>query len=179
MFIPSVIKSIQRGSVDLTGVSTNTTAITAVDLTASVLKYLNYNTPFQGAINEGRKSINYKPRLFFSSATAVGAIKGNASSVATVYFEVIEFYPAFIKSIQRGVITTAGGSGSTAITSVNTAKTMVDWLGSDDDCDTLDDVPNGCEVALSLTSSILLSALMTSTPPVHTVNSGYQVTEFR
>jgi hypothetical protein len=181
MFIPSVIKSIQRNTVTIAGsAASGSVAITAITLSSSIIKFLGYQTGYQNT--GGRFSSEYKPRLELTSNVLVTAYRNSSASASpvTVSFEIIEFYPAFIKSIQRDTITLGSSTTSKAITAVTTAKSMLDHLGSSDDAaNVTDDIPNGTEVALSLASSILVTGTMPGSGPPNTTTVGFQVCEFR
>lgn len=70
-------------------------------------------------------------RVELTNATTVTAYH-NAASVAapTVRFSVLEFYPGFLRSVQRGTIATSGADVSVAVTPVNFFKAMLTHLGT-------------------------------------------------
>jgi len=122
----SLIESIQRGTIALnTGVSnTQTATINSVDMSRSRLVMLGMS------MNGGTVNNQGPTRIAFTNATTITANVpggGGGGTINTISYEVVQYLPGVIKSIQRG--TALGNSGTAAITEVNTARTMVDHLG--------------------------------------------------
>ncbi len=121
---PSPIRSIQRGTISITGATSNTATITAVVVANSRLKYLGRtnNDPGQAA-NQALV------QLVFTNATTITASVNTspAATITAVNFEVIEYWPGAFKSIQRGQ--TSAAALTATITAVNPAKSEVDYLG--------------------------------------------------
>ena len=129
---PSIIESIQAGSVFAglgSSVSTATTTITSVDTSRSTLTLmagLNY-TNSDGLDSPGQTWI----KLVLTNATTVtgstftnGATYGSGSG-----FTVTQYRPGIIKNIQRGVASFSGGQGNVTLTAVNQNKTVVNVGG--------------------------------------------------
>ena len=123
----SLIRSIQRATITIAGGSTsNTATITSVDVTNSVLRYLG--TEIAGA--DTTPDI-VACRVAFTNATTITAtVNTVGAGNRIVSFEVIEYWPGVLRSVQRGTVTTTGSSTGTAtITSVTTTKATLDFLG--------------------------------------------------
>lgn len=120
----SLIESIQRGTIAITnGTATNTATITAVDMSRARLRLIGYT------INSGDTNNRLAPRMAFVNATTI-SLTVNSNSIGTIVtgsFEVTQYYPGVVRSIQRGTMT---GGATAAITAVTTAKTELDWFGA-------------------------------------------------
>lgn len=83
---PQIIKSIQRGTITLASVSSNTATITAVDIAKSVLIHMGWSSDTDSA-----KQAVY---LSLTNSTTVTANRGEAGATgtSTVSYEVVEFY---------------------------------------------------------------------------------------
>jgi len=124
MFAPSLIKSIQRGTIALSLVTSNTATIASVNVAHTRLVYLG--TRDLGAATTPDL---VACRVALTNATTVTAFVNTAANVV-VSFEVIQYVPGVIKSVQRGTLTTTtSATGTATITSVNTAKSKLDYLG--------------------------------------------------
>src|SRR5688572_13018200 len=123
-FAPSLVKSVQRGTIVLSTTNTGAT-INAVNLSNAML-FASYQD--LGGINAADRNA---VRVELTNATTVSALYGAVSgNSANVSWEVIEFVPGLFRSIQRGTATTGAGTTTTAtITAVNMAKTFVHNLG--------------------------------------------------
>ena len=125
MFSPTLIKSIQRGVITLSGVASNTAAIASVNPANCRLVWLGtYDT-----------TASTTPdlvccRVEFTNATTITAYVNTATTGATVSFEVIEYVPGVIKSVQRSTFAVTGSTAGTGtITAVTTSKAQLDYLG--------------------------------------------------
>jgi hypothetical protein len=122
------IRSIQRGTVTIGAVTSATATITAVDMANSVLLYGGFQNDVAAAAYD-----QLFPRVELTNATTVTAVKTTAANTEIIAFEVIEFYPGVLRSVQRGVISSAGVATNTAtITAVTVAKASVvtlAWTG--------------------------------------------------
>jgi len=122
-----VIKSVQRGTIAITGGTSNTATITAVSTANSLVHYLCQSCSLLGAngnIVFARVDLTNSTTVTASVNTSPGA------NTTTVGYEVIEFYPGVIKTLQRGTV--AQGASPATITSVNTVKSYIDYLGFTD-----------------------------------------------
>lgn len=171
--VPSLIKNIQRGTITMNNVTTNTATITSVDIANSVIYYLGY-TCSSGA---GSQYNLVKMRIRLTNATTVTAfVNTGAASDHIVSWEVIEYYPGVIKSLQRGAITVTTATTNTAtINPVNTLKTQVIYGGHDTNS-TATAVDNEQGALLTLTNATTLTA--TQANSTDTINVQYQVVEW-
>lgn len=125
----SIVKSIQRGTIAITGATTGTLTITAVNTSNARIRFLGCSANLN--VVDGTK---YFARIDLTNSTTITATV-NASPGAntlTVGVEVTEYWPGVIKSIQRGTVTVTGAANTATITTVNTAKTEFDYLGFSD-----------------------------------------------
>lgn len=116
-----------------------TTADTATSYTATISSVTTGNTVL---INGGRRTttnasntnIAYTSTL--TDATTVTFTRiGTSSATVTNYVTVLEFVSGVLASVQRGTISMAiaSSSGTSTITSVNTAKSLATWQGFQED----------------------------------------------
>lgn len=166
----SLIKSIQRGTVAVASAAlTGTATITAVDLSNSVLVYGGQQT--DNSIDTWHRAC---ARIELTNATTITATRFEVGEIQTVTYEVIEFWPGVIKSVQRGTITmTAVNNATATITAVNTSKSMLGYLGySQENPSTASTIMT----RLTLTNS----TTVTANRATGTLNViiGYQVVEF-
>lgn len=168
---PSLIQSIQRGSITIpAAAASNTATITAVDTARTRIVFLG---TVMGADAGGAD--NLACRVALTNATTVTASSNSSASVdRIVYYEVIEYMPGVVRSVQRGTLaTTASGSGSATINAVNTAKTMIDNLGFTSTSATETFSESGFRLSLTNSTTIDGSGQGSITRTV-----GYQATEF-
>jgi hypothetical protein len=119
----SQIKSIQRGTIAITGATSNTATITAVSMANSRLRWLGQTySDAATAQNMGFA------RLALTDATTITATVDTSpgAQTTTVSYEITEYYPGVIRSVQRGTII---GAATAALTAVVLNKTEVDYLG--------------------------------------------------
>lgn len=123
-----VIKSVQRGTISVAGATSVTATITAVDLNNSIIHYLGDTQSDPAEL----QATHWLSRIELTNATTVTGycIAGNTFNTQTISWEVIEFYPGIIKSVQRGATDMGGStSNSITITAVNMNRTHLDFLG--------------------------------------------------
>lgn len=165
----SLIKSIQRGIITDAAVGSGTATITSVVMENSVLRFLGYNNN-----NGAGAPASSSTRLAFTNSTTITATRsGAAGATAITAFEVVEYLPGVIKSIQRGSFTIASAASATsAITEVNTNKTELHFLGAQcgDNLDTY-------YVYLSLTNSTTITGTRVNATATGSV-VGFQAVEF-
>lgn len=127
----SLIKSIQRGTITIAGGSlTNTATITAVVPGNTRLRYLGNNSTNTGGGGSGAAPCLV--RIDLTNATTITATRLDTTDPAIVSYEVIEYWPGVLRSVQRGtVVATAAASGTAtlATTLQSTAKATLDVLG--------------------------------------------------
>lgn len=166
----SQVKSIQRGVIAIASASAaNTGAITAVVMANSRLRLLGTLSDSAGGTPSADNVV-----LELTDATTITAGRSatGVSNVVTSY-EIIEYWPGVIKRVQRGVITISGAATNTAaITTVNTAKSELDYLGCRVDAD-LDSL----EAYATLTNATTVTATRNSAAG-NTSLMNYQVVEW-
>lgn len=167
--VRSLIRSVQRGTITITGAATGTATITAVDAANSRIRFLGQTASLN--VVDGTK---YFARVTLTNATTVTAT-ANASPGAnscTVGYEVTEYYPGVLRSVQRGTISCTGGSATATIAAVNLQKSELSLLGFSD-ADTSNN--NGVVPTLTLTNATTVTA---SNVVAAQATAGYEVAEF-
>jgi len=169
----SLVASVQRGVFTIAFGSTSASAtIAAVDLANAILIYTGstYNT------DTSTDEQLFECRLTLTNATTVTGNRQNTGNGSDVGYEVIEFLPGVIKSMQRGTISLTGAqqSNTATITSVNTARAMMGFLNSQDQ-----DV-SGYGARFKSTTVLTNGTTVTTlrTAAVYTHASSYEVVEF-
>ncbi len=154
----SQVKSVQRAT--LLGNATAT--ITAVVMANSRLRYLGHIN------NNDTQDLDYV-LLTFTNPTTITATTTTVGGGVSVSFEVIEYQPGVIKSVQRGTI---GANTTAAITAVDVKKSELDHLGTTNTEAFTGDYAHGLIVltnATTITSIVAIGA---------NVITGYQVIEW-
>lgn len=167
--VASLIASVQRGTISWSGAASSTATISAVDLSRSVIRFLSFT-------NSGISQNDIIPRVELTNATTVTALRFNTSANGTtVKFEVIQFIPGIIRSIQRGVGTFASANTlNVTITAVGSlAKTTLEWLGWRFNDATAPTTYLQMHIALTTTTNI-----EANTGAASTQEFGYQVVEW-
>lgn len=161
------IRSIQRGTIALAAPAlTNTATITSVDVNNSRLMYLGTITNADGPDGEAFA------RVALTNATTITATRGMVDTGdATVSYELIEYWPMVMRTVQRGTIAV---TGTGTITAVTTAKSTLDNLGISSTSITTD--PRDTQTYAVLTNATTVTA--TRTAAADTVTLGYQVIEW-
>lgn len=166
---PSLIRSIQRGIISITSAASATATITAVVTDNCVIRLLGVNTG-------GASTYDLVPTIALTNSTTVTATRySTAANATTASFEVIEYAPGVIKSVQRGTGTFAGASPlNVTITAVSDmTKTTVDFLGAR--------FNTSSAFSLTVLPTVTLTSVTNvqgaSTNP-NTVEFNYQVTEW-
>lgn len=118
----TTIRSVQRGTIAIAPASaSNTATITSVTVAHSRLRLLGYG------ISAASTNDKLSARIVFTNATTITAVVNTATDVTvTVSFEVVEYWPGVVRSIQRG---TVAGNTTATIGAVRTETSEVDWLG--------------------------------------------------
>lgn len=122
-----MIDSIQRGTISVSGASSNTATISSVTTSRTVLFYSGMRTSVNDTASEDRLAY-----VALTSATNIRATRKASSAVSCdTVVQVVEFKAGVINSIQRGVLTiaTSASSQSTDLTAVNTANSFMSFLG--------------------------------------------------
>jgi hypothetical protein len=168
----SGIKSIQRGTISIAaGATSNTATITSVVTGNTRIKYLGYtangtaDTPDIACI-----------LLALTNATTLTATVGAVGTdTRIVAYEVIEYWPGVIRSVQRGTVTTVGAASNTAtITAVVVLKSETEFLGFSS--------PYNATTSLNLASCrvVLTNETTVTATGLGAINRtiGFQVTEW-
>jgi hypothetical protein len=173
---PSIIRSIQRGTIAISsGASSNTATITAVTTANTMLLYNGNSSDDASGDNPSRA----QARITLTNSTTITATRGaTTNNIPAVNYSAVEFFPGIVNSIQRGTITIADGDTDQAatITSVNTAKAEVFFLGQSSDIATETAAIRQVRVRLSSATEVIAERTGTVTGAV-TVS--YQVVEFK
>lgn len=171
--IGSPIRVIQNGTIVIAAGSTsNTATITAVNPDNSILFLLGFHAT--GTINRAWNESGV--RLAFTNSTTITASRNAIStldSTPTVTFAVVEFVPGLIKSVQRN---TVASGGTTAITGVNTARSLLTYLGFTSTDATINVNFVQLQGRVDFASATSVSGLVGSGTVTETI--GFQVTEF-
>lgn len=168
----SMIRSVQRGTITISiAGQVQTATITAVVLSNTRLIHLG-STSADGTSTE----VPYQSvSLELTNATTITATAGDTSldAAAVVSYEVIEFWPGVIKSVQRGTIQLVGVASNTAtVTAVNTAKSSLECTGFY----AATAEPDRFYTKLVLTNGTTITA--TKNTATDTVNIWYQLVEY-
>lgn len=117
-----IIRSIQRGTVTTNNQLTNTATITAVDVANSILVYQELSSAGGTA-----DQTMWRHKIELTNATTVTATVAVVEAVAhVVSFEVVEYWPGTIRSLQRGLLASVTSASATAtITAVNVNKSQL------------------------------------------------------
>ena len=120
----SLVASVQTGTIALNASPNVTATITAVNTANAVIVFGGFS------VNNATANTSFSVYVTLTNATTVTATTVGTGNDRVVAFTVIEFMPGVIRSVQGGTITLAGVASNTAtITSVNTAKSYVAYLG--------------------------------------------------
>jgi hypothetical protein len=115
----SLIRSVQRGTISVTGATSATATVSAVNLDHTRLRFLGARASLN--VVDGTK---YFAHIQLTNATTITATvtASPGANTCLVSWELTEYAPGVIKSIQRGTTTAAGGAATATITRVDPAK---------------------------------------------------------
>lgn len=124
-YIPTVVKSFQRGTITIpNGAASASVAVTSVNTNCCSLRKLGSSLP-SGSSADGFAGIN------LASATQINAFRATLSNALTIDWELVEYYPNVVSRVQRGLTNTANVYNVTqAIASVNVYRAHVHHLGN-------------------------------------------------
>ena len=172
-FQRSLIKSIQRGTISIAnGATSNTATVTAVVLANSRLVNLGNDA------GSDTTADTVCVRIALTNSTTITATVNTVSAAVArvVSYELIEYWPGVMKSVQRGTLTTAAAaSGTAAITSVTTTKATLDFLGMTTTYAVTDGVLTQVQFRIELTNATTITGNGTT---AITRTAGYQVIEW-
>jgi len=130
---PNGVRSVQRGTIIIAnGAASNTGTITAVNTGSSYVSLLGNQSDDGGNYGTATVVSGIFPAVALTNATTVTVTRsGTPASTLPVSFNVIEYYPGTVRSIQSGTITIALGTltNTATITSVTTNKAFMPWQG--------------------------------------------------
>ena len=122
---PSLIQSVQRGTFTLAAATSGTATITAVKTENTVLMFLG--------MTQSEANPNLAPaagRITLTNATTITGTLGYNAANAIFSYEVVEYLPGVIRSVQLGTVAVAGNASATAtVTAVRTDKSHLSLLG--------------------------------------------------
>lgn len=122
-FLPRAIKSIRAYSITIaSGPGSATVAITSVDTAYSYLRIVK--------VSAGGSTVSRFGRIALTSSVLVTLFTTEAM---TLYFEVVEYYPIFIKSINSYTVAVTPATGNTSVvvvTAVDLASSYVEYNGA-------------------------------------------------
>lgn len=172
----ALIKSIQRGTISLSGATSGTATITSVVTANSVVRYLgdSQSDPATDDVTF------FASRLALTNATTVtgSSIAGNASNTQIISYEVVEYFPGVLKSVQRGTVDMTTVTSKTAtITSVDTTKSTVDHLGFNSNWPATPAYGSVTRARWALTNATTVTATVGNASNA-SCSLGYQVAEF-
>ena len=170
----SLIKSIQRGTITLgSGVTTGTATIAAVDTANAFVTMLG--------MSQSQANANFAvgcERVTLTNSTTVTVNIGANAGDAILSYEVIEYLPGVVKSVQRGTISMAGNASATAtITEVNTAKSFCLQLGFSHSSLVTPTADQHCTKTV-FTNATTLTASRATADANNPITTSYQVLEF-
>ena len=167
----TIVTGVRQGSVtDASANTSYTGTITSVDTTRSLVFY-NGVIPSASNLSFATAAATY---VLTNGTTVTLTRSGTNTGSRTHYYTVVEFTAAALNSnVQRGTIAQSAASSNTAtISSVNTAKSFVNWnnaLGASANADTV-------MSTLTLTNATTVTS---NTNSSGTVTTGYEVIEFK
>ena len=144
----SLVQSVQYVTISLTGTTTGTGTIVAVDTARAVVLLCGSLT------SDTTQSQQRTPtHVVLTNSTTVTATRLNPTTNIDVNVVVVEFAPGVVKLIQAVIITVSAASTSNtaALTECNTGKTILVYNGTTFD----NDDNNSCWARFSFTSTVL------------------------
>lgn len=124
----SYITNVQYGSVTIgSGVNNATATISSVDTSKSFLVYLGFTTDGAAGVSV---QIDMARLTLTNSTTVTANINNSSTRSVTVNFAVVEATSNLVASVQFGTVSIAAStSGTATISSVDTSRSAVFWLG--------------------------------------------------
>lgn len=170
------IKSVQRGAVTIAaGASSGTATIVAVNPANTVVNFLGFVST--SSADGGTNPAWIWSRLALTNGTTLTATRANvdASFGRVVRYEVVEYWPGTIKSVQRGTVSLSGVTTATAtINGVNTTKAFIRWLGYTTAFGTISANVMSCDLALTDGTTVTATVPNAAT----TLVPSFEVVEF-
>lgn len=170
-FKSAVIQSVQQTTTTLTSANTSDTAtITSVNTANTILIW-------QGISGGGQTVLNYGYRATLTNGTTITLTRnGTDTTTRTINVTALEFASGVINTIQRGTIAVDSATSNTAtVTSVNTAKSFVNYVGFSTDFAVA--TYDTAYPRITLTNATTVTATKGSNAATATT-VGYEVVEF-
>jgi len=171
----SLVESVQRGTITVGGSgATNTVTITAVDLSRTALIWGNVSAP--NVLANGVTAST--ARVALTNATTITATQdGSGTSVdQTIPYQVVQFRPGVVRSVQRG---TCAINTTATIAAVTPEKAWLNFLGISTNNGA---AFNGTDPGTYKTRMVLTNATTvtqtTGTSAGQTVTASFEVVEF-
>ncbi len=121
----SMIRSVQRGTISIASAFSATATINAVDVNNTVVRWLGTTSTSTGTT----PAVATAGLTLTNSTTLTGVRQSNSATACVVSYEVIEFLPGVIRSVQRGNKLISSAPNTQTITEVNTAKSDFSTMG--------------------------------------------------
>lgn len=171
-----LVKSIQRG--------TFTTGADALSATATISAVVRKNTILrclgvsQGGLNN-RQPCEGAGRLSFSNDTTLlvsrnGPTSGQLTTL-TASYEVIQYHPGVLRSVQRGTVV---GATTATVSAVVEALSILDLLAWDSTSTLQNSQDTGLNPYIRLASPTGVACAIGYTTQSATVTAGFQLTEY-
>ena len=177
----SFVRSVQSGLITLgNSVASATATITAVDTNVSIALW---NGGY-GNQNTGNPTSSTFAIVTLTNGTTVTAARGSTSGANTLYvpYQVIEFAPGVLRSLQVGTVVMGNGqyTNTGTITSVNTNRSIVLYRGWSTDDTTTGTTPWdfqiwGVRQSLTDATTVTVNRYLSST---YNVTVAHNVVEF-
>jgi hypothetical protein len=171
---PGIVKSIQRGTIAVNAPATsNTATITAVVPGNTRLVWL-------GCSSTGTTTtvIEMQASIALTNATTITATRTAGTTLnVIVSFEVIEYWPGVLRTVQRGTVTATAavsGTATLATTLQNTTRATLDLLGFQLNFANLEAEDAYGELRLTNTTTVTLTRIAAQ----GNLTAGYQVCEW-
>lgn len=168
---PNAVQSVQRGTITLSAVTSNTATISSVNTANTIVLYGGESVTSNTSI---ATSCSY---VDLASATTVRATRNTGTGTNTVSYSAVEFKSAALQSLQKVTVTISSGNttGSTSISAVTMNKTWCAYGGFKSDQTSAGHRYWGYAYLASTTSVGGVRDTSTTNSPIHYVN----VVEFK
>lgn len=174
-FNSNIIKSVQQVTTTIAASGTTVNATISSVNTASTMLAWGSWAPDLFAVGDTTRW----PYTFLANATTLTSTRiGNSAATSVTKLTVVEFYPRFVKSMNRAQTTIGSGAASNTATiaAVNTAKTLVTWNGLTDSANDAAN-PGTCYLTAGLTNSTTITVAI-GVSSTSTKTSSWEAIEF-
>lgn len=166
-----ILKSIQRGTVTLNNVTSNTATVTAVDPNHAVLHLLGWTSAGATA----NQNLYLLAGVLTNATTITVTVNGGDPVDHLVSYELVEYWPGVIKTLQRGAVASVTAASATAtITAVTLTKAQLVAGGM------TQDLTNGLGSSIGARLDLTNATTVTLTKPLATgtYSVPFQVVEY-